>query len=137
MAHRIYIIEDHPVMRKMIRDLLTREADIDVCGTAASGEEALENFAAAEPDVALIDTSLPGMNGVDLMQEMLKRRPDLRCLMYSGHGNVLHVERALAAGAHGYVVKGDDPDELAEAIRSVVDNTVYLSKSLRDAQEGV
>lgn len=131
MAHSIYIVEDHPIMRQMIRDLVLSEPDFKVCGLAASGEEALHDLASGEAELVLIDMSLPEMSGIDLVKALRKQRPDLRCMLYSGHGEAIYVERALAAGAHGYVLKGT-ADELPKAIRHVLSDQVYISEVLRD-----
>lgn len=130
MTHNIYIVEDHPTMRETINDFLDGEADLRVCGMAATGEEALERLPGLEPELVLIDTSLPGISGIALVSVLVERWPSLRCLMYSGHGETTYVEHALAAGARGYVLKGT-PDELPKAIRRVIGGEVYVSESLR------
>ncbi len=130
MLTHIFIVEDHPLMREMLNEFLPVHApDLEVCGAAGRGEEALECFEAAAADLALIDVALPGMTGIDLVEKLQARRPGLPCLMYSGHGEIAYVERALAAGARGYLLKGD-PEELVGAIRQVLDGDTYVSKSL-------
>ncbi len=128
MPARIFIVEDHPIMREMVREFLAEDAsDLEVCGMAETGEEALEHLDGAEADLALIDVSLPGMTGIDLVKELLARRPGLPCVLYSGHGEAAYIERGLAAGARGYLLKGD-PYELVGAIRQVLDGETYVSE---------
>ncbi len=139
-AKRIFIVEDHLYMREMLRQYLAADPRFDVCGAAATGEEALETLisadaaeadpAAGAADLMLVDMSLPGMSGADVVRALLERRPALRCLMYSGHSERRYVEQALSAGAHGYVLKGD-PDELAEAIERVLSGETYFSGPLK------
>ena len=130
MPHRIFIVEDHPMMRRMLHDYIQAEPDLEVCGTAATGAEALVALADLAADLVVVDMSMPKMSGVDLVETLLARQPDLSCLMYSGHSELSYVERARAAGARGYVLKGG-PDELPQAIRRVLAGEEYLSESLR------
>lgn len=130
MVHQIYIAEDHAFMREAIRVCIQREPDLNVCGLAASSEDAARDLVDTQADVILIDMSLPKMSGTDLILMLLARQPGLRCLIYSGHGEVTYVERALKAGAWGYVLKGS-PDELLKAIRQVIGGEAYLSEVLR------
>lgn len=132
MADKIYIVEDHPAVREALCAFLERVPGLAVCGLAGSGEEALEDRTTRGADLALIDLSLPGMTGADLVRMLTARTPSLRCLMLSARSEPTAVRTALAAGACGYVVK-DDPDELVHAIRWVVNEGTYLSASIRAA----
>ena len=118
-------------MREMLRDFIGEELDLEVCGSAASGEEALESLKDADVDLVLVDVSLPKMSGIELVQQLQARRPELRCLMLSGHGESGYVQRSLAAGAKGYIMKGN-PYEIPEAITTVLDGGMYLSEQWRD-----
>ena len=129
MSHRIFIVEDHPLMREMIAMLISREPDFELCGVAGSGEEALPRLADAIPDVILLDMSLPGMNGAELVQRVRQQRPDLCCLILSGHGEAGYVRKALEAGAGGYIMKGR-PLEIPGAIREVIAGGCFLSPQL-------
>ena len=119
-----------PMMRRMLKDYIQAEPDLEVCGTAASGSEALEALSDGTADLVVVDMSLPKMSGIDLVEVLLARQPALRCLMYSGHSEPSYVKRARAAGARGYVLKGG-PDELPKAIRQVLGGEEYLSEPLR------
>ena len=129
MAGKIYIVEDHAIVREMLGMTVERMMGLSVCGTAASAEEALEQFEKAGADLVLVDMSLPGMSGSELIRAVSERWPGLRCLVLSAHAEAWYVEGALQAGARGYVLKGD-PSELERAIRRVLGGEMYLSTSL-------
>lgn len=130
MHTRIYIIEDHAFMRTMLQEFLNRVPDLEVCGTAATAEEALQNALQTEPTLLLVDVALPGMSGIDLAREAQARWPDLPCLMLSGHHEPAYIEQALAAGARGYVLKGN-PDAIVDAVQEVLAGNIYLSEQTR------
>jgi DNA-binding NarL/FixJ family response regulator len=126
---RVFIVEDHPFMREMLREFIGNEADLEVCDEAGEGDEALGKIEKSLPDVVLIDVSLPGMSGLELVGLLHGRFPDLPCAMLSGHGERSYVDQALAAGARGYILK-DNPDVLPGAIRQIVSGEPFLSVSL-------
>ena len=128
-ATQIFLVDDHPIMREAVRGLLEREAGLAVCGEAATAAEALEHVATAEPDLVLIDVSLPDMSGIQLARILRERYPDLPLAMLSGHAEQSYVEQALEAGANGYVLKGKS-DELPEAVRRLARDERYLSPGL-------
>lgn len=123
MTIRVYIVEDHPVMREALVEFLALGEGLEVCGSAASAEQAMEELAAAEPSLLLLDLSLPGRSGLDMLIE-LRRTTSLPCLILSGHAERSHIKRAFAAGANGYLVKGR-PAELMMAIREVARGGTY------------
>ncbi|WP_136064660.1 response regulator [Modicisalibacter radicis] len=129
-AARVFIVEDHAIMQKMLHVFISQEADLEVCATASSAEAALEEIAQASPDLMLIDLSLPGVSGLDLVASVKARHPGLPCAILSGHGERHYAEQAMAAGAQGYVLKGD-PDELPGAIRQMIQGRRYISKALQ------
>ncbi len=129
-VHSIYVVEDHLILRKTLIKLLEREPDFKVVGDAGSAAEALEQVVQVEPDLLLVDISLPGTNGIALVEKLRKLLPDLRCLMVSGHEESVYVREALRVGARGYVMKGD-PDSIIRAIRQVMDGKVYLSEAMQ------
>ena len=92
---RVFIVEDHPVMRQSLRTLLGREDDLHVCGEAPTGEEALQQIASEQPDLVLVDVSLPGMNGIQLVRALQQQLPGVAVAMLSGHGGAAHVDQAL------------------------------------------
>jgi DNA-binding NarL/FixJ family response regulator len=129
-TYRIFIVEDHLILRKTLLKLLEREPDLAIAGEAGSAAEALEQVFEVEPDLVLVDISLPGTNGIALVQQMRKRQPDLRCLIVSGHEESVYVREALKVGARGYVMKGN-PDAILEAIRHVMDGNIYVSEAMQ------
>lgn len=130
MGANIYIVEDNPLMQRMMCEIINRIPDLQVCGVAATAQEALDQIPAISVELALIDVSLPDMNGIDLVKTLHARQPTLACLMLSGHQEQSYVQRALTAGARGYVAKGN-PIELQDAIHQVLQGEIYLSGPLR------
>lgn len=134
MPSRVFIVEDHPLVRQITSEFVGGLPDVEVCGAASSAEEAL-NGLPDDVDLLVVDVSLPGMSGIDLVAEVAARWPTLLCLMLSGHTEVGYVERALAAGARGYVMKGDTAT-LAESVRCVSDGGTYVSEAVRERLPG-
>jgi DNA-binding NarL/FixJ family response regulator len=124
------LVEDHPLMRETLSEFLREMSAVELIGMVASAEEALRFCEERRPELALIDVSLPGMNGIDLVSALHARYPEMRCLMLSGHREISYVERALANGARGYVLKGD-PTELLRGVAEVVRGGTYLSDTVR------
>jgi DNA-binding NarL/FixJ family response regulator len=126
----ILIIEDHMLFANAIQRLLARQTDLEIVEIVQSGEEALKKLPELKVDLALVDVSLPSMNGIDLVQHIRTEFPHLRCLMLSGHMTANYVKRALDVGASGYVLK-DDVNGILEGIRRALDGEVYVSQALR------
>lgn len=127
---QIFVVDDHPVIRRALRSLLENESDILICGEAATVEEALSLIADAKPDLVLIDISLPGPGGIELVRMLRDREPAIPAAILSGHRDGF-VKQALEAGASGYILKGD-PDDLPEAIRQIGAGKQYLSPELHN-----
>ena len=127
----ILIVEDHAILGKALVRLLTEKAAHNVIGVLGSAEEALEQLPSLRMDLALVDVSLPKMNGIQLVALMHQKQPNLPCLVISGHLIPLYVQRSLDAGARGYVLK-DDVVGLLEAIPLVLKGEIYISRALRD-----
>lgn len=132
MSSNVYIVEDNDRMRALLRDWIDELPGLAVCGTAATAESALEELPGMQVDLAIIDMSLPAMGGIELVAALRERRPQMRCLILSGHNEKSYVERALAAGAQGYLLKGE-PAEIENAITQVLAGECYLSASLKGA----
>jgi DNA-binding NarL/FixJ family response regulator len=113
---RIFLVEDHSYMGDMLRQFIELEEDLEVCGLADTGELALDAIPGRAPDVVVADVSLPGMNGLDLVEALQDRSPGIPCLLLTGHAERSHVVRARDAGARGYILKGEFHC-LVEAIR--------------------
>lgn len=115
---RVFLVEDHPLMRAVLRDLVAGEPEMEVVGVAASAEDSRSMIAEALPDLVLIDLSLPGMSGDRLVTLLRDEHPAMKTLIVSGHEEELYAGAAERAGAGGYVMK-DDPGRILEAIRTV------------------
>ncbi|MEP0548832.1 MAG: response regulator transcription factor [Rhodothermales bacterium] len=130
--HRLMIVDDHPLMRKGLALTLSAESDIEVVGQAADAEEALSVMDKLKPDLVLIDISLPGMSGIELLKHLLALNPDLLTLVVSRHDEALYAERAVRAGAKGYVMKLEAGNEIVQAVRHVLRGGIYMSDELKD-----
>jgi DNA-binding NarL/FixJ family response regulator len=129
---RVLIIDDHPIFRHGISAMINAEADLMVCGEAGTAPQALEAMRTLEPDIALVDISLPGANGIELLKSMRAEAPKLPMLVVSMHDESLYALRALRAGALGYVMKAEALNSILVAIRKVLQGEPYLSPKFSD-----
>lgn len=127
---RIYIVDDHPLMRKGMAMTLQAEMEFDVCGQAETAEKAIEEIPELKPEVAVIDISLPGMNGIELIKHLLPHLPNLKVLVVSRHDEELYAERAIRAGAKGYLMKLEAGDILVTAVKQILNGGLYLSNEI-------
>jgi len=116
---RVLCVDDHPIVRDGIAAIINLQRDMMLAGAAATGGEALEQFFKTRPDVALVDLQLPDMSGFDLIKRIKDKSPNARIIVLSSHEGDVDIQRAMEAGAQGYVVKGLVREELLETIRSV------------------
>lgn len=130
---RIILVDDHAIVRSGYRRLLSAEPDFEVVGEAATAQEANALAGRARPDVALVDLSLKGSSGLEAIAGMVARLPPLRVLVLSMHDGAGHLAQALKAGAHGYLTKCSEPEEVIDAIRGVVKGRRVLSRDMQDA----
>jgi DNA-binding NarL/FixJ family response regulator len=130
---RIVLVDDHAVVRSGYRRLLCAEPDFDVVGEAASAPEANALVQQIRPDVAIVDLSLKGSSGLEAIAGMRVRQPGLRVLVLSMHDSAGHVSQALKAGAHSYLTKRSEPEELIAGIRAVMRGTRVLSSDVAAA----
>jgi DNA-binding NarL/FixJ family response regulator len=128
--NRILIVDDHAVVRHGLRELLSHEPDLEVCGEAADVQEAQRLVESLSPDMAIVDLSLKDGSGIDLIKRLHAAHPRLRVLVASMHDEGLFAERALSAGAKGYVSKHESVERMVEAIRQVLQGEVYLSPQM-------
>jgi len=129
---RVALVDDHPLLRQGIADLLTAEDEFDVCGQAGNMPDALALAAQLKPDLMIIDVSLGGNNGIELMKNLAAMHPNLPLLAYSMHDEFIYAERALRAGAKGYLMKQANPDVLLEAVQQVLQGKTFLSKAMSE-----
>jgi len=128
--HTILLVDDHPLVREGLALRISLEADLQVCGEAAGPAEALQAIERLQPDLGLVDLSLKGGHGIELILGVKKRYPKIRLLVLSGFPEALYAERSLRAGADGYLNKQESTDRLLIAIRSVLAGRRYLSTEL-------
>jgi DNA-binding NarL/FixJ family response regulator len=129
---RILIVDDHPLVRTGFAQLIGDCPDLEVCGEAGDMAEALKQIDATSPDLAIIDLSLAGGSGLDLIERIRSRNKDILMLVASMHDETLYAERVLAAGARGYINKQEAQERIIHAIRQVLSGKVYLSQQMTD-----
>ncbi len=127
---KILIIEDHPIMRSGLVQLIEQESDLVVCGEAEDAHGALKAIKESEPDVAVVDISLKDSNGIELIKDIKIRWPKLAVLVLSMHEESFYAERALRAGAMGYVAKAEVSAKVVDGIRQVLSGAVYVSEKI-------
>ena len=129
-ATRCLAVDDHQVVRQGLEILFTDADDIELIGTASTGEEALEAIKEHDPEVVLMDVRLPGMDGVSTIKRIHQEAPGVQFVVFSAYGDRRLVSDAIAAGARGYVMTGAPPDDLLRAIRTVAGNKPFVDPSL-------
>jgi DNA-binding NarL/FixJ family response regulator len=130
---KILIVDDHPMMREGLRAVINRAPDLMVCGEAENARQALNAIQKLAPDLALVDITLPGKGGLELVKDLKALHPRLAILAISLHDESLYAERMLRAGAGGYITKQQPPGELLKAIRQVLDHRVYVSQEMSES----
>ncbi len=129
-CRNVLIVDDHPIVRQGLSQLINAEGDLEVCGDAASVKEALDLLGTAEPDVVILDLSLPDSDGLELLKQIRKETRHLPVLVLSMHDESMYAERLLSAGANGYIMKQAAADQLLIALRRVLAGGVYVSEGL-------
>ncbi len=130
-AHRVLIIDDHPIVRQGLRQLIDQEDDLKVCGEAADVREAHAALQQTQPNVVVLDLSLRGSNGIDLIKDIRSKYGQLPVLVFSMHDESIYAERLLSAGANGYIMKEATADQLLSALRQVLDGELYVSEHVK------
>ncbi len=129
---QVVLVDDHPIVRKGIAELINSEPDLEVCGEASTMQEAMSLVTKLKPGLLIVDISLDGNNGVELMKNLSGRPGAPPILAYSMHDESIYAERCLRAGAKGYVMKHSSPEILLEAMRQVLKGKIYLSEPMSD-----
>jgi len=130
---RIFLTEDHQMVRDGLRAIIREQADMEIIGEASDGQEAIDKAPKLKPDVILMDVSMPGTNGIQATQILTKSIPGTRILALTAHEDVENMRQMLRAGAAGYVLKRAAAAELIQAIRTVVSGGLYLDAALGSA----
>jgi len=127
---QLLIVDDHPMMREGLAQLISREKDLTVCGEADTAHEALTKTGQLKPDLVIVDITLPGRSGLELIKDIQATHSGTLLLVVSMHEESLYAERVLRAGARGYVMKQEGGKKLLEAIRQVLSGQIYVSPSM-------
>ncbi len=127
---KVYVLEDHPVYREGLLEVVNREQDLRVCGEADNAEDALSEVERLKPDLVLVDISLPGKSGLDFIKELRLVNRKIKVLVVSMHDEAIYADRVLRAGGDGYIMKQEDPEEIVHAIRDVLGGHIYVSEQV-------
>ncbi|MGA2797206.1 MAG: response regulator transcription factor [Thermoguttaceae bacterium] len=125
--YKVLVVDDHPIVRRGLAELIAMEPDMEVCGEAADMAEAIKRIEANCPDVAILDISLKSGHGLELIEHIKANHPGVKMLVSSMHDELLFAERSLRAGALGYIPKQEATETLLDAIRQVLRGEIYLT----------
>jgi DNA-binding NarL/FixJ family response regulator len=130
---RIFLVDDHPLVREWLTNLINEQSDLTVCGEAESGPQAMQAMLALKPDAAIVDISLKDSSGIELLKDLKQTAPGIAVLVLSMHEEAHYAERALRAGARGYVVKRETTRKVIGAIHKVLAGEMYISEEIAAA----
>jgi DNA-binding NarL/FixJ family response regulator len=125
---RVLIVDDHPLVRESLKKIIQGEPDLVVCGEAEDREQALEIVSATGPRLAIVDLTLRNSHGLELIKDLQERFPEVQSLVLSMHDEMIHAERAIRAGARGYITKHEAPARILLAIRKILSGEIYWSE---------
>jgi DNA-binding NarL/FixJ family response regulator len=129
---KVLLVDDHEIFRNGLKELITKETDLEVAGEASSGEEALTLLSTTVPDVLIMDIRMPGINGVETAEKMLRSYPDIKIIMFSLYDNEEYIIKALSLGAKGYLLKDTSNKIFLSAIRAVYKGEYYYIGEVSD-----
>jgi DNA-binding NarL/FixJ family response regulator len=127
---KVLVVDDHPIVRMGLASLVNQEKDLLICGEARNAHEALEAIEELQPDVVIVDISLKGQSGIELVKNINMRYPNLPILVFSIHDESVYSEIVLRAGAKGYIMKQEANEKIITAIHRVLDKEIYLSETI-------
>jgi DNA-binding NarL/FixJ family response regulator len=130
---KILLVDDHPLVREWLANLINEQFDLHVCGEASNAPQAFELIGTAKPDIVIVDISLEGGSGIELIKSIKATNPGVAMIVLSMHDESLYAERALRAGARGYIMKREATKKILQAIRSVLEGKLYISEKISDA----
>ncbi|HEY3762299.1 MAG TPA: response regulator transcription factor [Verrucomicrobiae bacterium] len=130
--NKILLVDDHPLVREWLANLINEQPDLQVCGEASGAPHAFQLIADAKPAVAIVDISLEGGSGIELIKNVKTNHPQVAMIVLSMHDEALYAERALRAGARGYIMKREATKKILQAIRAVLAGKVYVSEKIAD-----
>lgn len=127
---KVFLVDDHPLVREWLSQLIQREDDLAVCGEAEDTQEALQKIEETKPDIVIADISLKNTHGLELVKDLQARLPALPVLVLSMHDESLYAERVLRAGAKGYITKQEATKKILQAVRQVLSGQIYISEKM-------
>jgi len=127
---KVFLVDDHPLVREWLTNLIHQQPDLVVCGESGDAPHALQEISAARPDVAIVDISLKQGSGIELIKDIKRLDPGIAIIVLSMHDERLYAERALRAGARGYIMKSETAKKVITVIRQVLAGKIYMSESL-------
>jgi DNA-binding NarL/FixJ family response regulator len=130
MKTKVLLVDDHPLVREWLTNLINEEADFEVCGLAASAREGLELAGKLSPRIAVVDISLDGGSGLELIKDLKAQDPKVDVLVLSMHDETLYAERAMRAGASGYIMKREATGRVLDALRAVLSGGLFFSNAV-------
>jgi DNA-binding NarL/FixJ family response regulator len=125
---RILIVDDHPLVRESLKNLILKESDLEVCGEAENRVQALSMLTSSQPHIIILDLSLPDSHGTELIKDLQDQQPRVSILVLSGHDELVYAERAIRAGAQGFLTKKEPPAKILQAIRQVLCGEIYWTE---------
>jgi DNA-binding NarL/FixJ family response regulator len=128
--HSVFIVDDHPLVREGLTNLINGQTDLTVCGEAKDSTEAVDGISRKQPDVAIVDISLANESGLELIKTLVKQFPQVAVIVLSMHDEGLYAERALRAGARGYIMKHETSKNVLASIRRVLGGDIYVSERI-------
>jgi len=129
-SRSVFIVEDHPIFRQGLAQMINGADGLAVCGEAGNARQALEAIGRLNPDLALVDITLPGKSGLELIKEIRAKGHKVKLLAVSMHDEALYADRVLRAGGDGYIMKQEDPEEILHAVRDVLAGHIYVSEQV-------
>ena len=130
MKNKILLVDDHPLVREWLANLINEEADLEVCGLAGNAREALDLIGKLSPRMAVVDISLEGGSGLELIKDIKAQHPKVNTIVLSMHDETLYAERAMRAGASGYVMKREATGKVLDALRAVLAGGLFFSNAV-------
>ncbi|HEV7926429.1 MAG TPA: response regulator transcription factor [Verrucomicrobiae bacterium] len=127
---KILLVDDHPLVREWLATLVNQQSDLQVCGEADSAPKALQMIGVAKPEIAIVDISMEGGSGIELIKNVKASYPEVMVIVLSMHDEALYAERALRAGARGYIMKREATKRVLQAIRCVLGGKLYVSDKM-------
>ncbi len=132
MAIRVFIVDDHPLVRQGLAQIIGSQQDLEICGEAEDASTAMRGIGDSNPDVIIVDISLQGNNGLELIKNVKAIHESIPILVFSMHDESIYAQRALRAGAKAYVMKKESSEKIVEAIRKILKGEIYVSPRVAD-----